>query len=118
MVKPPPLSLSLKRLLEKRRRLVDTQKVDLVRRLFIGIPRRYHHRVYFELVVQEIEDVLTAFGESELKKVVLVATRKPLDGPLYRRDGLVKSSPRGWRTLSWRSFRPSMWMTHENAGGV
>ena len=93
MVEPPMLSLSLKRLLEKRRRLVDTQKVDLVRRLFIGIPRRYHHRVYFELVVQEIEDVLDRLRRVGAKEGrVSSDPETPGFGRFYRRDGLVKST--------------------------
>ena len=45
-------------LLEQVGRLVDAQKVDLVWRFFVGVPGRDHHGVDFELVVEEIEDLL------------------------------------------------------------
>ena len=58
--------------------LLDAEEVVLVGRLLVGVGRRDHHLVDLELVVEEVEHLRArSAGESWVKNVVFVVTRKP-----------------------------------------
>ncbi len=58
----------------------------------------------------------TVLGESWVKKVVLVVTRKPAALAALIAATALSKTPSRSTEASWRSRRPSMWIAHEKYG--